>query len=81
MSEAEGRASEEAALGQAIGSLAAGILVLQDDRIAYANARAARMLGRDAAALAGIDPATLFSSDERRRPAETLAAIVAGRID
>ena len=81
MSEAEGRASEEAALGQAIGSLAAGILVLQDDRIAYANARAARMLGRDAAALAGIDPATLFSSDERHRPAETLAAIVAGRID
>ncbi len=81
MSEAEGRGSEEAALGRLIGNLAAGIVVLQDDRIAYANARAARMLGRDSATLAGIDPATLLSGDERHRPAETLAAIVAGRIE
>ncbi len=81
MSEAELRGSEEAALGRVIGSLAAGVVVLQDDRIAYANARAARMLGRDPAALAGIDLSTLLSSDERHRPAETLAAIVAGRIE
>ena len=81
MSEPEGLAADEAALGRVIGSLAAGVIVLQDDRIAYANARAARMLGREPAALVGADPASLVPGDERQRPAETLAAIVAGRIE
>ena len=81
MSEPEGLAADEAALGRVIGSLAAGVIVLQDERIAYANARAARMLGRESAALVGADPASLVPGDERQRPAETLAAIVAGRIE
>src|SRR5207244_2780331 len=69
------------ALGRVIGNLAAGVVILQDDRIAYVNGRAARMLGREVAALVGTDPASLLSGDERGRPGETLAAIIQGRIE
>src|SRR3954469_18022968 len=81
MSEVQGPAGDDAALGRVIGNLAAGVVILQDDRIAYVNGRAARMLGREVAALVGTDPASLLSGDERGRPGETLAAIIEGRIE
>ena len=81
MNESAGPASREDAFARVIENLAAGIVVLQDDRIAYANAGACKMLARDSAALAGVDPASLLSDAERHRPAESLRALVAGRID
>jgi PAS domain S-box-containing protein len=64
-----------------IENVAAGIAVLQNDRMAYVNACAAKMLGRETATLVGIDLATLLSEEERHRPAESFAALVSGRID
>jgi PAS domain S-box-containing protein len=81
MSEAEGRAAEEGGFRQVIENVAAGIVIVQDDRIAHVNACAARMLGRPASALVGIDLATLLLDDERHRPAESLAALVEGRVE
>jgi PAS domain S-box-containing protein len=81
MSEADGRAADEGGFRQVIENVAAGIAVLQDDRIAYVNACAAKMLGREPATLIDTDLATLLSEEERHRPAESFAALVSGRID
>jgi len=81
MSEQDGRAAQDGAFRRVIENVAAGIVVLQDDRLAYVNARAARLLGREPAALIGIDPATLLAEDERGRPAESYRALVEGRAE
>jgi len=81
MSEQEGRAAEEGAFRRLIENVAAGIVILQDDRLAYVNARAARMLGREATTLVGVDPATLLPDDERQRPRDSYRALVDGRAD
>ncbi len=81
MSDAQGRAAEDGGFRQVIENVAAGIAVLQDDRIAYVNARAAKMLGRQSSALVGIDMATLLLDEERHRPGESMAALLGGRID
>jgi PAS domain S-box-containing protein len=81
MSEQDGRAAQDGAFRRVIENVAAGIMVLQDERLAFVNARAARMLGREAAALVGIDPATLLPQDERDRPAQSYRALVDGGAD
>jgi len=81
MNEQDGRAAEEGAFRRVIENVAAGIVVLQDERIAFVNARATRLLGRDAAALVGIDPATLLPEEERGRPAESYRSLVEGRAE
>jgi PAS domain S-box-containing protein len=81
MSEPDGRAAEEPDFREVIDNVAAGIAVLQSQRIAYVNACAARMLGREAKALVGIDPASLLIDEERHRPAESSAALVSGGVD
>jgi PAS domain S-box-containing protein len=81
MSEPDGHAAESGAFRQVIENVAAGVTVMQDDRIAYANARAARMLGREIAALVGTDPTALLSDEERHRPAEAFQALVSGAAD
>ncbi|MCK9685795.1 PAS domain S-box protein [Scleromatobacter humisilvae] len=81
MSEPDGHVAESGAFRQVIENIAAGIAILQDDRIAYANARAARMLGREIAALVGSDPAALLSDQERRRSAESFEAVVSGHVE
>ena len=78
MSEQDGRAAQEGAFRRVIENVAAGIVVLQDERLAFVNARAARMLGREPAALVGVDPATLLADDERDRPAQSYRALVEG---
>ncbi|MFL6677426.1 MAG: PAS domain S-box protein, partial [Burkholderiaceae bacterium] len=78
MNEQEGRAADEGAFRRVIENVAAGIVVLQDERLAFVNARAARMLGRDAAALVGIDPGTLLPDEERGQPAESYRSLVEG---
>ena len=81
MSEADGRAAEELDFRQVIDNVAAGIVILQDQRFVHVNACAAKMLGREATALVGIDPASLLVDEERNRPAESFAAVVSGRVD
>jgi PAS domain S-box-containing protein len=81
MSEVEGHAAGEGGFRQVIENVAAGIAILQDERIAYVNACAARMLGRPATALVGIDLATLLLDEERHRPAQSMAALVGGRVE
>ena len=81
MSEPEGHAAESGAFRHVIENVAAGVAVLQDDRIVYANARAARMLGRESASLEGTDPTTLLSEDERHRPAEAFQALMSGSLE
>jgi PAS domain S-box-containing protein len=81
MSESDGLEAGQDAFRQVIENVAAGIVILQDDRLAYVNACAARMLGRDAAALTGADPATLLSAEDRGRLAESYGAVVAGGAD
>ena len=81
MSEADGQSANEGELRQVIESVAAGILILQDGRVAHANARAARMLGREDGALLGIDPATLLLEEDRHRPAESFDALMSHRVD
>jgi PAS domain S-box-containing protein len=81
MSKQDGRAAEEGAFRRVIENVAAGIVVLQDERLAFVNARAARLLGREAAALVGIDPAMLLSDDERGRLAESYRALVDSQAD
>jgi len=81
MSEPDGRAAEGGAFRQVIENVAAGIAILQDGRVAYVNACASRMLGREATALLGIDPATLLFDAERERPAGMQEAIISGRVD
>jgi len=81
MSETEGRVAESGAFRQVIENIAAGVVILQDDRIVHANAHAARMLGRDAGALIGADPATLLGDGERGRPASTFQALLSGATD
>ena len=78
MSEPDGREAGQDAFRQVIENVAAGIVILQDDRLAYVNACAARMLGRDVAALTGADPAELLSAADRGRLAESYGAVVAG---
>src|ERR1700756_3058011 len=81
MSETEGRVAETGAFRQAIENIAAGVVILQDERIVHANAHAARMLGREAGALIGADPAVLLGDDERGRPARTFQALLSGATD
>ena len=45
MSETEGRVAESGAFRQVIENIAAGVVILLDDRIVHANAHAARLLG------------------------------------
>src|ERR1700744_6785681 len=80
MSEPDGHAAAGGAFRQVIENVAAGIPILQDGRIVYVNARAARMLGREMAALVGLDPAALLSDGERHGPAGTYDAIVSGLV-
>ena len=81
MSEPDGHAAESGIFHRVIENVAAGIAILQDGRIVYVNPRAARMLGREAAALVGSDPAALVSDGERHGLAATLDALVSGRVD
>jgi PAS domain S-box-containing protein len=81
MSEPEGHSAESGAFRQMIDKAAAGIAILQDGHIVYVNPCAARMLGRDAAALVGSDPAALLSAGEHHGPTGTYEAIVSGHID
>ncbi len=81
MSEPQPRAAEDGAFRQLIENVAAGVTILQDDRIAYVNPCAARMLGREAAVLVGADPGTLLFEDGQRWPGESVEALVSGRID
>ena len=81
MSDKEGHAAESGTFRQAIENIAAGVVILQDDRIVHANAHAARMLGRDAAALLGADPSELLVGDEPGRPAEVFQALFSGALD
>ena len=60
MSEAEGVAAEGRGFRDAVEKMAAGIVILQHDRIVYINACAARMLGREPARLVGLAAATLL---------------------
>ena len=61
MNEEQRPAAGEGALARVIQNVAAGIVVLQDGRIVYANAGAGKMLARDADTLVGTDPADLLS--------------------
>ncbi len=81
MSEPDGRAAEDGAFRRVIEQVAAGVAVLQDGRIAYVNACAAKMLGRAPSALLGGELAPLLSEAERHRPAESFDALVSGRVD
>ncbi len=81
MSEPDGRAAEEPDFRKVIENVAAGIAILQDQRIAYVNACAARMLGRETKALIGIDPASLLIDEERHCPAESSDAVVSRDVD
>ena len=81
MSETDGRVAESGAFRQVIENIAAGVVILQDDRIVHANAHAARMLGRDTATLLGTRPAELLVGDESGRPAETFEALMSGALD
>ena len=81
MSEPEGHVAESGAFRRMIENVAAGIAIVQDERIAYVNARAARMLGREIAALEGTDPAALLFDEERQRPAEAFEALMSGALD
>jgi len=78
MNEQEGRAADEGGFRRVIENVAAGIVVLQDERLAFVNVCAARMLGRDAAALVGIDLGTLLPEEERGQPAESYRSLVDG---
>ena len=81
MSEPDGPGADSGAFRHVIENVAAGIAILQGDRILYVNACAAKMLGREATALVGSDLSALLSEPERRRPAESFKALVSGRVD
>ena len=81
MSEPDGHAAESGAFRQVIENVAAGITILQDDRIVYGNARAAKMLGRDLSSLVGAEAAALLFAEDRQRPVDSLRALVAGNLD
>jgi PAS domain S-box-containing protein len=81
MCEPDGRLAGDGEFRQVIESVAAGILILQDGRVAHANARVARMLGREVGALLGIEPATLLFEEDRHRPAESFDALMSHRVD
>jgi PAS domain S-box-containing protein len=79
MSEPEGRVAEDRCFRDVVEKVAAGIAILQDDRIVHVNSCAARMLGRATADLIGVDPAQLLADDERHRLSESFDALVSGR--
>jgi PAS domain S-box-containing protein len=81
MSETDGRAAGEGSFRNAIERVAAGIAIVQDQRIAFVNACAASMLGRDAKELLGLDPAVLLVDEEPHRLAQAGGAILSGRTD
>ena len=81
MTEPDGPGADNGAFRHVIESVAAGIAILQGDRILYVNACAARMLGREAVALVGSELSALLSEPERRRPAESFEALVSGRVE
>ena len=81
MSEPDGRVAEDGVYRQLVENLAAGVSILQDERIAYVNACAARLLGRTVAELVGADPATLLMEEDRRRPVESHDALVSGQLE
>ena len=81
MSESDGREAGPDAFRQAIEKLAAGVLIMQESRLAFVNACAARMLGREAGQLVGVDPASLLSEGDRPRLVESLEELCAGRVD
>jgi PAS domain S-box-containing protein len=58
---------------------AAGMVVVQDGVIVYANPYAARLLGREVAALEGVEPTALLYDEDRPRQVESTAALLAGR--
>jgi PAS domain S-box-containing protein len=79
MSKAQGQEAEEHCFRDVVENVVAGIAIMQDDRIVYANACAARMLGRDRNELIGVAPADLLVDEEKQRPAGSFAALAAGR--
>jgi two-component system, sensor histidine kinase and response regulator len=81
MSEPDGLAAANGAYRHVIENVAAGIAILHGDCILYVNACAARLLGREAAALVGSELSALLAEEERGRPAESYEALVSGRID
>jgi PAS domain S-box-containing protein len=81
MSEPDGHVAQDGAFRQLIESVAAGVAILQDGRIAYVNSAVAKLLERETASLIGVDPATLLFEEDGHRPAESLEALVAGRVD
>ena len=80
MSEPDARPADDGAFRQLIENVAVGITILQDGRIAYANACAATMLGREVPALVGADPATLLFEEDHQRPGDSFDAVVSGRV-
>ena len=81
MSEPDGRGAEDGAFRQLIENVAAGIAILQDERIAYANPCAAKMLGREVSSLVGTALATLLFNEDQFRPGESFDALVSGRVE
>ncbi len=61
--------------------VAAGVVILQDGLLVYVNPCAAKMLGREAGALLGVEPGTLLLDEERQRQRESTAALIARRSD
>ena len=65
-----------------IATLAAGVAVLQDERVVYVNARAARMLERAPEALIGVAPGDLLGlAAERQRRMEAFESLAGGRFE
>ncbi|HEX7688577.1 MAG TPA: PAS domain S-box protein, partial [Burkholderiaceae bacterium] len=81
MSERELRASAEDAARSLVENAAAGMVVVQDGRIAYANPCAARLLGRAVDVLERMSPGELLQGDDRTRQMEATAALLARRSD
>ena len=79
MSDRESRPPDDRWCRSVVEHVAAGVVILQDERFVYVNRCAARMLGRDAGALIGVEPGTLLVDDERRRQVESTAALMARR--
>jgi PAS domain S-box-containing protein len=56
----------------------AGIVALQDGRIAYANPQAAQMFGRSAESLVGLEFTALLEPSQRARHVQATRALLAG---
>jgi two-component system, sensor histidine kinase and response regulator len=81
MSVTDGRVAESGAFRRVVENIAAGVVILQDDRIVHVNAHAARMLGRETATLLGTRRSELLVGEEGGHAAETFEALLAGALD